>query len=226
MINKIIFTFTFVAVGLLHAYVLSVAKINQNAIALEPQKKVSSVINLQRVAIKTPEPVVEPVKEEVLPQPPEPVIEEVVVIPPKIVEKKMIKKVVKKKVTKKKKVVKKKKKPEKIAKRSSKAQLSSPKRKRIKNSYLSKVKRTIEQRKRYPKAAKRLKQEGSVTVRFTILGNGRIKNITLLAGSKYKKLNRAAIKTIERIVSFGPIPKELNEKSMVVTLPIKYEILS
>ena len=223
MINKIIFTFTFVAVGLLHAYVLSVAKINQSAITVEPQKKVSSVINLQRVAIKTPEPAVEPVKEEILPQPPEPVAEEVVFVPPKTV-----KKVVKKKGTKKKTMAKKKKvkKPKKIAKKSSKAQLSSPKRKRIKNSYLSKVKRTIEQCKRYPKAAKRLKQEGSVTVRFTILRNGRIKNITLLAGSKYKKLNRAAIKTIERIISFGPIPKELNEKSMVVTLPIKYEILS
>ena len=111
-------------------------------------------------------------------------------------------------------------------KKASKAKLSSPKRKAVKNSYLSKVKRTIEQRKRYPKAAKRLKQKGVVTIRFTIMKNGKIKNLMIVKRSKYKRLDRSAINTVRKIVSFEPIPRELNEKSMTVTVPIKYEILS
>ena len=103
MNNKIIFTFTFVTIGLLHAYILNTVTLNKSKIAVEPQKKVSTVINLQRVAIKIPEPVIEPIVEEVLPEPSEPVVEEVVVVPPKKIEKKAIKKVVKKKIVKKKK---------------------------------------------------------------------------------------------------------------------------
>jgi len=233
MKNRYIFTCSLIVTGLLHAYALSSVEIKRNVIAVEPQEKVSSIINLQRVVIKTPEPIMEPIVEpitkEVLPEPPEPVVEEVVVVPPKKIEKKVLKKVVKKKkVPKKKKIVKKKKrsKSKKVAKRPPKTQLSSSKRKAVKNSYLSKVKRTIEQRKSYPKAAKRLKQEGVVTIRFTILRNGKIKNLAVLKKSKYRKLDKAAIKTVRKIISFEPIPRELNERSMVITVPVKYEILS
>ena len=65
MNHKIIFIFTFVTIGLLHAYVLSSVTLKENIVAVEPQEKVSTVINLQRVSIKTPEPV-----EKILPEPP------------------------------------------------------------------------------------------------------------------------------------------------------------
>jgi len=160
MKNKIIFAFALITTGLLHSYVLNSVKLKQHAIAVEPQKKVSPIINLQCVAIKKQEPIVQPAMEEVLPEPPKPVVEEVVVVPPK--KKKVKKKVAKKKVVKKKKVIKTKKssKPKRVAKMSSKAQLSSPKQKAIKDHYLSKVRRMIEQRKKYPHAAKRLRQQG------------------------------------------------------------------
>lgn len=220
MNNKIIFTFTFITIGLLHAYVLSSVILKENRIAVEPQKKVSPIINLQRVSIKMPEPIVEPVKEEVLPEPPEPVVEEVVVIPPKKIKKKIVKK---------KKVVKKKKKstkPKKVAKQSSKAQLSSPKQKAIKNLYLSKIRSMIEQRKKYPRAAKRLRQQGVVHIKFTISRDGTIRHIALAKKSSYGKLDTAAIKILKRIGAFAPIPKELNERYLSLTVPIKYKILN
>ncbi len=92
MNNKITFTFTFVTIGLLHVYVLNSVTLEKKIIAVEPQKKVSTVINLQRVIVKTPELVVKSVVEKVLPEPPKPVVEEVVVVPPQKIEKKAIKK--------------------------------------------------------------------------------------------------------------------------------------
>ena len=97
MKNKLLFTFALVTIVVLHAYVLHTAKIKPVMIAVKPQEKVSPIINLQRVAIKTPKPIVEPVKE-VHPEPPELVVKEVLVVPPKVIKKKVIKKVVKKKL--------------------------------------------------------------------------------------------------------------------------------
>ena len=226
MKNKIIFAFALITTGLLHSYVLNSVKLKQHVIAVKPQKKVSSIINLQRVAIKKQEPIVQPAMEEVLPEPPKPVVEEVVVVPPK--KKKVKKKVAKKKVVKKKKVIKTKKssKPKRVAKMSSKAQLSSPKQKAIKDHYLSKVRRMIEQRKKYPHAAKRLRQQGVVYVKFTISQDGTIRHIGLVKKSRHEKLNKAALSILKKIGAFAPIPKELGERYLSVTVPIKYKILN
>lgn len=223
MKNKIIFAFALITTGLLHSYVLNSVKLKQHAIAVEPQKKVSPIINLQRMAIKTPEPVVESVIEEVLSEPAEPVVEEVVVVPPKKIKKK-----VKKKVAKKKKVIKTKKssKPKRVAKMSSKVQLSSPKQKAIKDHYLSKVRRMIEQRKKYPRAAKRLRQQGVVYVKFMISQDGTIRHIGLVKKSRHEKLDKAALNILKKIRAFAPIPKELGERYLSVTVPIKYKILN
>ncbi len=233
MKNKIIFAFALITTGLLHSYVLNSVKLKQHAIAVEPQKKVSPIINLQRVAIKKPEPIVQPVIEEVLPEPPEPVAEEVVVVPLKKIKKKAIEKIIKKKVAKKKlikkkKVVKTKKssKPKRVAKMSSKAQLSSPKQKAIKDHYLSKVRRMIEQRKKYPHAAKRLRQQGVVYVKFMISQDGTIRHIGLVKKSRHEKLDKAALNILKKIGAFAPIPKELGERYLSVTVPIKYKILN
>ena len=211
-------------IGILHAYVLSSVTLKENKIAVEPQKKVSTVISLHRVAIKTPEPIVEPIQEEVLPESPKPVVEEVVV-PPKKIKKKIVKK---KKVTKKKKIVKKKKyaKAKKVAKKRSMTPRSSANKKAIKNAYLSKVRRTIEQHKKYPKAAKRMKQQGVVYVKFTIKKNGSIKHIVLAKSSSYAKLNKAAVKILKNIRAFAAIPRELGVKYLSVTVPIRYKILN
>lgn len=233
MKNKLLFTFALITIALLHDYILNSIKVKENMVAVKPQKKVSPIINLQRVAIKKPEPIVEPVVEEV-PEPPQPVVKEIIV-PPKKIKKKAIKKVVKKKINKKivKKVVKKKKKKvakkqktkkQKIAKKPSRMQRSAPKSKAIKNAYLAKVRRTIERRKKYPKAAKRMRQQGTAYIKFTISSNGSIKHVKLSKSCPYAKLNKAALNILKKIGSFGPIPKELGKKYLTLTVPIKYKI--
>lgn len=227
MNDKVLFPLSLLVIALLHVYILST--INVKPVVVKVQSKVSPIINMQHVVIKEPEPIVEPVVEEVVPEPPEPVVEEVIV-PPKKIKKKAIKKVVKKKVVKKKKVkkkVKKKKvKKKKVLKKRTARQASSPQQKSIENAYLSKVRRSIERRKKYPKSAKRAKQQGTVRVRFTINANGSIRNISLVGGTPYAKLNKAALKILRRIGSFAPIPKKLGKRSLTVTVPIRYKILN
>lgn len=231
MKNKLLFSFAFVATIVLHAYVLQTSQITQNILTVEPQKKVSTIINLQRVAIKTPPPA-----KEVLPPPPEPMVEEILSPMPKKIKKNALekvkkKKVVKKKSPKKKKVKKKKntkekkrKPPKKVQRVASKSQLSSPKKKALKNTYLSQVRKKIEQYKTYPRIAKRMKQQGTAHVKFTISSNGKIRHISLAKKCPYKKLNQAAVSILKQIGSFSPIPKELEETYFSLTVPITYKI--
>ena len=244
MKHKLLFVFALGVTVALHAYVLQTTKVKQDVIAVKPQKKVSPIIHLQRVAIKKPEPVVEPVQE-VVPEPPKPVVEEVLVVPPKVIKKKAIQKVLKKvkkkkkiikKIVKKKKVrtkrklskkkTKKKSKTKKVAKVSSKAKRSAPKQKAIKNAYLAKIRRIIEQHKKYPKSAKRMRQQGTAYVKFNISSNGKVRHISLAKKCPFSKLNKAALKILKNIGTFAPIPKEMGVNYLSLTIPIKYQILN
>jgi len=97
--------------------------------------------------------------------------------------------------------------------------------KTLENEYLLKLKRLIEKNKTYPKRAKRLKQTGKVYLNFTIAKNGNINNIKIIKNSKYKRLNEAALKIIEEIKTFEPIPTELNKTNWNITVPIQYQII-
>ncbi|WP_294959330.1 energy transducer TonB [Sulfurovum sp.] len=201
-------------------------RIKDQIVTVKPQAKVSPIIQLRHVVIKKPEPIptVEPVKKEVHPEPPKPVVEEVAVLPKKI-EKKAIQKVLKKKVLKKKRTRKKVAK-KKVLKSVPRQKRSSPKQKAIKNHYLAKVRSTIEHRKKYPRSAKRLRQQGVVSIRFTIYKDGHIGAIALMKKSSYTKLNQAAINILKRIGAFAPIPKELAKSTLSLTVPIRYKILN
>ncbi len=94
----------------------------------------------------------------------------------------------------------------------------------LKASYLQELKNVIEAQKSYPKTAKRLKQEGSVEVMFTVLKNGTITNVKLNAPSRFTRLNSAAVETLKRVSIFKPIPNELNMQSWEIVVPISYTL--
>ena len=96
----------------------------------------------------------------------------------------------------------------------------------IQNEYLSKLRKTIENNKTYPKRAKRLKQQGRVVVSFEITKDGLIKKILLKDSCPYKRLNIAAVELLEQIAKFEPIPKELGKNSWTIEVPINYSIVN
>ena len=70
-----------------------------------------------------------------------------------------------------------------------------------------------------------MKQQGVVYVKFTISSNGSIKHIALAKRSSYAKLNKAALKILKNIGAFAAIPRELGEKYLSLTVPIRYKII-
>ncbi len=275
MKSKTGFFASFVTVVLLHTYVLSSYKVEQEIYVAQYDAKGFSVINLQQVALLGPEPLVgpvveeeaslesEPVTEEVFPEP-ESVIEEVstefepdteeVSPEPEPVIEEMVPEPIKKEEVIKKKRVKKKKTIKSDSKRRSGerfggepggvpggqagghpggqpggeigGQLSAPRQLTVSELYILNVRKMIERKKRYPKIAKKMGQEGNVHIIFTISKNGAIRDIGLAKKSSYERLNRAAVGILKGIGSFPPIPEEIGEKSLSLSVTIKYKILN
>jgi len=100
--------------------------------------------------------------------------------------------------------------------------LSASQVKIIQSQYIAEIKNAIEEKKYYPRRARRLKHQGVVTVRFTILKDGTIKDISLENPSRFKRLNSGALKTLQSIGKFSPIPKELKLDKWEIVVPIEY----
>ncbi len=95
---------------------------------------------------------------------------------------------------------------------------------KIKAAYLMVVRKKIERNKYYPRNAKKLRQTGMVEVRFTILKDGSIKSIEVVSACRHSRLNRAAVKTLEKIGSFKPLPNVFDADELTLKVPINYKL--
>ncbi len=95
---------------------------------------------------------------------------------------------------------------------------------KAKESYVAYIRQLIDDRKVYPKNAKRLKQMGTTTVRFKILEDGTIKNISVADSSGFELLDQSAKDLLENIGRFKAIPKELGNDSIDLAIPIEYTL--
>ena len=106
----------------------------------------------------------------------------------------------------------------------SEPKISSTESKNIKNKYLGTIYQSIDRLKIYPKNAKRLGQSGTVKVTFTVLADGTITDILISGACGFGILDDAAKKILITLAKAAPIPKELNEQSITITVPIVYTI--
>ena len=95
---------------------------------------------------------------------------------------------------------------------------------KVKEAYLQYLRETIDARKVYPRTAKRLRQSGTVTVRFTVQGDGTLGNVTVVSSCGFDLLDHAASELLVSIAKVRPIPKELGEETIVISLPIEYAL--
>ena len=192
---------------------------NDSVVKISPPPEQIITMSLSSFEPMPPPPIEEvieePVVEELLP---EPIVKKVIpVLPPKVKKKKIIKKKKKKKVIKKKIIKKKKRKKKKKVKkrvkkrkpikhrRSKKSakkvktskQGSSKKRTHInpirKAKFLNLIRGKIDKNKSYPRIAKRRGMQGSVTVSFTLLANGKIANLKIKGRKVFQSSARKAV---------------------------------
>jgi len=96
--------------------------------------------------------------------------------------------------------------------------------KMVTRTYLRSLKKQLEQIKSYPATAKRLKQEGTVRVRFTILADGKIEQIEVSESSRYSSLDNSALEAVTNMGKFDPIPKLLEKERWRIEIPIQYKL--
>ncbi|MFZ2890656.1 energy transducer TonB, partial [Sulfuricurvum sp.] len=90
---------------------------------------------------------------------------------------------------------------------------------KIKEEYISYIRQTIDERKIYPKNAKRLRQSGTVNVKFTILDDGTIKGVSVINSSGFELLDNAASDLLVTVGKVRAIPKEIAKDSLELTIP-------
>lgn len=103
-------------------------------------------------------------------------------------------------------------------------QYSAAETKEAKNEYLAYIRQAIDERKIYPRNAKKLGQSGTVEVTFTVLSDGIITAISLSGSSGFTLLDNAALQILTQLAKVKPIPKELAKSSWEITIPIEYAI--
>ncbi|NHB61732.1 energy transducer TonB [Photorhabdus sp. RW14-46] len=88
-------------------------------------------------------------------------------------------------------------------------------------NYQSALRREIEKHKRYPRRAKKMKQQGIVQVRFSLLDSGDLTNHQLVQSSGADELDRAALAAIQQARSVGLKPAGLPRD---LTLAIEFNL--
>jgi protein TonB len=88
----------------------------------------------------------------------------------------------------------------------------------LRTAYLGKLRMHIERHKVRPQA----KATGTAVVKFTVDASGKILTREITTSSGSKKLDDAAIATIERAVPFPPFPDGISRDPVVVSVPFKF----
>ncbi|WP_047678986.1 MULTISPECIES: energy transducer TonB [Xenorhabdus] len=89
------------------------------------------------------------------------------------------------------------------------------------DNYRTKLRQEIERHKRYPRKARRMRQEGTVTVNFTLQNDGSITAARVVQSSGYSAMDNEALKALSLAKSIGPKPANL---AADITLKISFEL--
>lgn len=88
------------------------------------------------------------------------------------------------------------------------------------NDLLKAIHLAIQKRHTYPDVARQRGYEGDVLLRFRLDTNGIVSKIEIIRPSKYKLLNKRAIKTVQKACRDFPKPEE----NMYIEIPIGYAL--
>jgi protein TonB len=91
-------------------------------------------------------------------------------------------------------------------------------------AYLAQLVARIQRQKRYPKASRRRGEQGVVELWFMIQPDGRLTGIRVEKSSGSTRLDRAAVKTLERVSPVDPLPARLGRQALSVRVPISYRL--
>ena len=92
----------------------------------------------------------------------------------------------------------------------------------IKDVYIAEIRSKIEANKSYPLVSRRMGQTGIVIVAFTLLKDGSIMDLHVHKSSQFERLDASAVDAVRKVGRFNPIPHELRESQLDITVPVKF----
>ena len=101
---------------------------------------------------------------------------------------------------------------------------NDPRAKRQEADYFALVSAHLNRRKVYPAEARQARQQGVVTVRFTVDRQGGVTAVSIKRGSGHEVLDRATLDLVRRVAPLPPMPPTMQRDSMTLSLPIDYSL--
>lgn len=95
---------------------------------------------------------------------------------------------------------------------------------RLEKQYGKGIYGLINQKKSYPRRAKRRKIQGVVKVAFNIAKNGLISNLRIHQSSGSSLLDKAALDAVRKVGRFPAIPATINKQVLSYIIPISYKL--
>lgn len=90
-------------------------------------------------------------------------------------------------------------------------------------AYTSKIRAKLNRLKKYPPAAASQKISGVVTVNFTVNRQGAVISSRMVKSSGHPVLDQEAMALLKRCSPFPPMPKDLSQNSLNLTVPISFK---
>jgi len=91
-------------------------------------------------------------------------------------------------------------------------------------NYFALVSAHLNRRKVYPAEARQARQQGVVTVRFTVDRNGSVSGISIKRSSGHDILDRATLDLLQRVAPLPRMPASMQRDSVTLSLPIDYSL--
>jgi protein TonB len=104
------------------------------------------------------------------------------------------------------------------------APVDSAQAKRQQQDYFAKVMAHLARRKVYPSEAKKARQQGVVTVRFTVNRDGGISGAEIRNSSGYELLDSVTLELLARAAPLPRMPSSMRQDSVTLSLPIEYSL--
>lgn len=82
----------------------------------------------------------------------------------------------------------------------------------------------LNRRKSYPAEAKQARQQGVVTVRFTVGRDGSVSAVSIKKSSGHDVLDRATLELMQRVAPLPRMPASMAQGSVTIALPIDYSL--
>lgn len=101
---------------------------------------------------------------------------------------------------------------------------TSTKARKAQADYFAMIAAHLQRKKSYPTEAKKARQQGTVTVRFTVARDGSVSAVAIKTSSGHDLLDTATLDLLRRVAPLPRMPSSMERDSVTLALPIDYSL--